>query len=79
MYIEEAVHKAFVAVDEKGTEAAVATVASVPPPAPRFVANHPFLFLIRDKASGAIVFMGRVMNPAARCNVVSKDLEPLRL
>jgi serpin B len=71
MYIQEALHKAFVAVDEKGTEAAAATAVimgtteSIPPPAPQFVADHAFLFLVRDKTSGAIVFMGRVLNPKA--------------
>jgi serpin B len=70
MYIQEAVHKAFVAVDEKGTEAAAATAvimgatSSVPPPAPIFRADHPFVFLIRDRVSGAVLFMGRVTNPS---------------
>lgn len=62
------IHKAFVSVDEKGTEAAGATAAvvgvrSIKPPPPRFTANHPFIFLIRHKSSGSILFMGRVVNP----------------
>ena len=68
--ISEAYHKAFVAVDEAGTEAAAATAVSMkagaaPPseqPVP-FVADHPFLFLVRDTKSGAILFMGRLVDP----------------
>ncbi len=69
MYIQDAIHKAFVAVDEEGTEAAAATAVimgaadSVPPPAPVFRADHPFIFIIRDRVSGAVLFLGRVMNP----------------
>jgi serpin B len=64
-------HKAFVSVDEQGTEAAAATGAvvqltSMAPAKPVvFCANHPFLFLIRDKVSGAILFMGRFSDPVA--------------
>ncbi len=59
------VHKAFVDVNEEGTEAAAATAviradSAFPPP---FVANHPFLFLIRDAKKGTILFMGRVEKP----------------
>jgi len=62
-------HKAFVDVSEEGTEAAAATgvgvarVAMKMPPRTVFRADHPFLFLIRDTRSGAILFEGRVMNP----------------
>lgn len=64
------VHKAFVEVAEEGTEAAAATgvvvgitsIAPVEKPV-SFVVDHPFLFLIRDNASGAILFMGRITNP----------------
>jgi serpin B len=64
-------HKAFVEVDEKGTEAAAATavvigLTSMPvePEQPKvFRADRPFLFLIRHNPSGAILFMGRVMDP----------------
>jgi serpin B len=69
LFIDAVVHKAFVAVDEKGTEAAAATAvtmrplsAPVAPPA-TFRADHPFLFLIRDNATGSVLFMGRVAQP----------------
>lgn len=71
-FIWAVVHKAFVDVNEEGTEAAAATgitmgLTAVMPeekPIPVFRADHPFLFLIRDNESGGILFMGRVMNPA---------------
>jgi serpin B len=58
-------HKGFVEVNEEGTEAAAATAvvlgdSAFPPP---FVADHPFLFLIRDTKRGTILFMGRVEKP----------------
>jgi serpin B len=57
------VHNAFVAVDEKGTEAAAATavvVGNTSVPAVSVNMNRPFIFLIRDKVSGTILFFGRV-------------------
>lgn len=69
LFIGEAVHKAFVSVDEKGTEAAAATgigmeIIGIPPSPISVTINHPFLFFIEDDATGAILFMGRVLNPA---------------
>ena len=70
LYISDAFHEAFIKVDEKGTEAAAATAvlvakpASVPSPPKMFQVKHPFLFVIRDTANGAILFMGRVTDPA---------------
>jgi serpin B len=68
--ISDVVHKAFVAVDEEGTEAAAATAVMMagtafrPPAEPKvFKADHPFVFLIRHRATGAILFLGRVTNP----------------
>jgi serpin B len=57
-------------VDEAGTEAAAATAVSMKagsaaptdPPVP-FVVDHPFLFLVRDTKTGAILFMGRLVDP----------------
>jgi serpin B len=71
LYITDALHKAFVEVNEEGTEAAAATgivlgeVSARPEPEPVFRADHPFLFLIRDDRSGAVLFLGRVANPRA--------------
>jgi serine protease inhibitor len=69
LFISNVLHKAFVAVDEKGTEAAAATAVVVsltaaPTELPVFRADHPFVFLIKDNRSGSILFMGRVVNPA---------------
>lgn len=70
LFISEVLHKAFVAVDEKGTEAAAATAVvmvgtSLPEPEEpvTFRADHPFLFLIRHNQSKSILFLGRVINP----------------
>jgi len=71
LFISAVVHKAYVDVNEEGTEAAAATgvvmrVTSVKPERiPVFRVDHPFLFLIRDNKSGSILFIGRAMNPAA--------------
>ena len=68
LWISEVVHKAFVSVDEWGTEAAAATAVVVQEsgaskePIPVTV-NRPFIFLIRDTATGTVLFVGRVMNP----------------
>jgi serpin B len=67
--LSDVVHRAYVDVNEKGTEAAAATGmmfagAALSLAEPRvFNADHPFLFMIRDPASGAILFLGRVSNP----------------
>jgi len=68
LFIGAALHQAFVDVHEEGTEAAAATaiaagVRSAVTPPLIFRADHPFLFLIRDNASGSILFLGRMMNP----------------
>jgi len=69
LYLSAVVHEAYVKVDEKGTEAAAATAAivavkgiSVPTV---FRADHPFFFAIRDERSGALLFVGRVVDPTA--------------
>ncbi len=70
--ISEVVHKAFVEVNEEGTEAAAATAVGMvlcagvggPPPRPVvFRADHPFLFFIRDRRTNAVLFSGRVLDP----------------
>lgn len=68
LHISKVIHKAFVDVNEEGTEAAAATAVlmatdSVPPPTPAFRADHPFLFLLRDNKTGAVLFIGRVTDP----------------
>lgn len=68
LFIDAVVHKAFVAVDEKGTEAAAATAVIMRESAmPLFelslVIDRPFVFVIRDLSSGQILFVGRVLNP----------------
>jgi serpin B len=69
LFISAVVHQAYVDVNEEGTEAAAATGAVMtltsarPDQPPVFRADHPFVFLIRDKTSGSILFVGRVVNP----------------
>jgi serpin B len=66
--ISKVIHKAMVEVDEAGTKAAAVTVTEICLEltfTPVFMANHPFIFVIRDVSSDAILFMGRVLNPAA--------------
>lgn len=68
LFIGAVIHKAFVDVNEEGTEAAAATAVtmmargtSAPPPV--FRADHPFVFLIQESQTGSILFMGRVTDP----------------
>lgn len=68
--IAKVIHQTYINVDEEGTEAAAATAvimerlaAPIPREPFKFRADHPFVFLIRDRASGSILFMGRVVNP----------------
>lgn len=73
LFLSAVFHKAFVDVYEEGTEAAAATgIVAVcgsalmphePPPIPIFRADHPFLFAIRDRKSGALLFLGRMTDP----------------
>jgi len=69
LFLSAVIHQAYVDVNEEGTEAAAATgavmsVTSIGPgQTPIFRADHPFLFLIRDKKTDSILFLGRVMNP----------------
>jgi serpin B len=68
LLIQDVIHKAFVSVDEAGTEAAAATAvivgATAMPASPvEVTADRPFVFVIRDIETGAILFVGRVVNP----------------
>jgi serpin B len=66
LYIGAVAHKAFVEVNEEGTEAAAATAVAMKcyGMPPQFIANHPFLFVIREDSTGTILFMGRMMDPS---------------
>ena len=69
LFIGNVIHKAFVAVDEEGTEAAAATAvimeaAGAPMWDVSLLVDRPFIFIIRDKVNGQILFIGRVLNPA---------------
>jgi len=67
--IDEVIHKAFIEVNESGTEAAAATAvimvlkSALQEETIRFTANHPFIYFIMDKTTGGIIFMGRLVNP----------------
>jgi len=68
LFIANVIHKAFVEVNEEGTEAAAATavvmrMTCIPAPPKVFRADHPFLFMILDRKNGTLLFMGRVSDP----------------
>jgi serpin B len=70
IYLQFARHLAFVSVDERGTEAAAVTVIGAggggypEEPQTKFIVNRPFIFLIRDRVTGTILFMGRILDPS---------------
>ncbi len=69
LFIADVVHKAFVSVDEAGTEAAAATavvmeLTAIPETPVEVTIDHPFIFLIRDIETGATLFVGRVVDPS---------------
>ena len=78
LWVEKALHDAYVKVNEEGTEAAAVTtiiggmIDSVPPPPEVFKADHPFLFVIQDDESGTILFMGRVSDPS--CTIYNNTI-----
>jgi serpin B len=74
LMISKVIHQSFISVDESGTEAAAATVVtmiatSVGPGSQQevfeFIADHPFIFIIQDKQTGEILFLGRIVNPSS--------------
>jgi serpin B len=70
LYISAVIHQAFVEVNEEGTEAAAATAvimtkATAVMPSVIFTADHPFIFLIQEKSTGEILFLGKVTDPTA--------------
>ncbi len=70
LFVSDAIHKAFVLVDEEGTEASAATAMVAVPsggssePPVELVVDRPFIFLIRDDKTGTILFLGRVLDPS---------------
>jgi serpin B len=76
LFVSAFMHRTWVEVNEKGTEAAATTTGvlwlsadATPPPPPKpatFIADHPFLFVIRHDATGTPLFVGRVSNPVAK-------------
>ena len=71
LFIQDVLHKAFVSVDEAGTEAAAATavivgLTALPPEPVAVTIDRPFIFFIRDMPTDSIIFVGRVLNPAAK-------------
>ncbi len=69
LFIGDVIHKAYVSVDEAGTEAAAATAVVMPTAAPappkEVTVDRPFVFMIRDIETEAILFLGHVLNPSA--------------
>jgi serpin B len=68
LFIADVIHKAFVAVDEEGTEAAAATAVIMEGATAMMTENtlyidRPFIYMIRDTTTGQILFIGRVLNP----------------
>jgi len=67
--ISEVKHKSYVKVDEEGTEAAAVTSVAIVTtgyPDEEFIVNRPFLFVIHENRSGAILFMGKIVDPTVR-------------
>ena len=69
LFIQSVVHQAFIDVNEEGTEAAAATgvsvgITSLPPEPKTFRADHPFIFIIQERETGTILFLGRVTDPS---------------
>jgi serpin B len=71
IFVGDVIHKAFISVDELGTEAAAASAVVLPatarerPPPIEVTVNRPFVFLIRDIQTGTILFLGRVLDPSS--------------
>ncbi|XP_061343185.1 serpin-ZX [Gastrolobium bilobum] len=71
LYVSSIFHRSFIEVNEEGTEAAAASAATIKlrslriPTHIDFVADHPFLFMIREDLTGTVLFIGQVLNPLA--------------
>ncbi|XP_031229966.1 neuroserpin isoform X1 [Mastomys coucha] len=80
LFLSKAVHKSFIEVNEEGSEAAVASgmiaISRMAVLYPQVIVDHPFLFLIKNRKTGTILFMGRVMHPETM-NTSGHDFEEL--
>ncbi|XP_029331292.1 neuroserpin isoform X2 [Mus caroli] len=80
LFLSKAVHKSCIEVNEEGSEAAAASgmiaISRMAVLYPQVIVDHPFLYLIRNRKSGIILFMGRVMNPETM-NTSGHDFEEL--
>jgi len=71
LYVSSIFHKSFIEVNEEGTEAAAATAGRIVRRSivmrekMNFVADHPFLFVVREDLTGVVLFIGHVLNPLA--------------
>ena len=68
LFIRDVCHSAFISVDESGTEAAAGTAVVIerkgaPRPDVRIKLNRPFIYIIREKTTGTILFLGHFVNP----------------
>ncbi|XP_004674990.1 PREDICTED: serpin I2 [Condylura cristata] len=80
VYISKVMQKVFLEINEDGSEAAASTGMNIPAimslPRNQFIANHPFLFIIKNKSTESILFMGRVTNPDTE-KMKGRDLDSL--
>lgn len=80
LFLSKVVHKSFIEVNEEGSEAAAASgmiaISRMAVLYPQVIVDHPFLFLIRNRKAGTILFMGRVMHPETM-NTSGHDFEEL--
>uniref|UniRef100_A0ACB8FAR0 Neuroserpin n=1 Tax=Sphaerodactylus townsendi TaxID=933632 RepID=A0ACB8FAR0_9SAUR len=80
LYLSKAVHKAFLEVNEEGSEAAASSgmiaISRMAVLYPQVIVDHPFFFVVRNRRTGTIIFIGRVMHPEAM-NTSAHDFEEL--
>lgn len=80
LFLSKAIHKSFIEVNEEGSEAAAASgmiaISRMAVLYPQVIVDHPFFFLIRNRRTGTILFMGRVMHPETM-NISGHDFEEL--
>ncbi|XP_037381649.1 serpin I2 [Talpa occidentalis] len=80
VYVSQIMQKVFLEINEDGSEAAASTDMHIPVimslPRNQFIVNHPFLFIMKNKSTESILFMGRVTNPATE-KMKGRDLDSL--